>query len=973
MFRSIRRVMHLVVVWSLVGSAAWAAKGDGPPTGQKELLTWWRAAQKLWIGEDAYEAEGTHFEDGVCKANFDDGIIIPVYSGEPPLSERVVGVLFIGNGSLEVGFTQTGEAWSFANHMVLNKERGADEMRPIADSKAPYSVPITRAMILSADPAIEAMLLEKMPVGAGVYRTASEDGVDEEYVVTESRGKFRAQMISTNMLPQRTLRLEEAGLDPRAMIRQDRLLHEELGFPGRDLRVIADFRTADRFHVAAIDGVGIGPSDYDQWLTCFRDGLGQSDVGGRSVVFTHGEDLEGRRRFMRVSGERFPQTPNEIVGRPRVMMVPVRADTNIEMRPVQRRNYQRITVDSLLTVRAQGAALQHVALRLPTERASRESYDLLKLETEDGRPMAWVGLHADEAFFMAKGDAASDSDETSQIDEGADALDATSGQPPSLDVAGAGGGEADEISGLANETGADGTTGSGGVAPEQIGGSIEMQTRQQVFQETNMHRDTAFRYEVLALLPEPIPEGEETTIRVKWTTKWRYSNMSNAGRQLGVTTGVHPYLPELLPAPGGTAWATSTRLSIPPSGLWTSNVALSGDTVKEWTTDDGWRWIQTESPHARWSGVGIGKWDTHIEPAAEGMPSVRVHLFPSHAWGLREFPPEVRRVISFLQRFLPEYDLDEIEVYQTVSATANTAMGYGWHKKAAGMVGIRTVKPTEVGESTTADPQGETLAQRQIVRQVAHQYWGQRAGPNSTRDGWLTDALADAYSVFYARAVFGKDISEELLSTLREGIEDPIERAATKDQVNRRRRPMSLTGNTVLSDMPGHVMNNYGLFILAQSLRTRVGDQAYFMALDRLSRRRDQGFVTTDDLQAVMEETSSVDLTDFFDFWIHAGRVPDVGIEIREEATEEGTTLHGCITSGLPFGRFDLPVRITDNDGERITEALVDVDNGYGTFEVPGRDADSFVEIDPNGQLVLYGRKVKALRNPDKPTSCEKR
>ena len=64
-------------------------------------------------------------------------------------------------------------------------------------------------------------------------------------------------------------------------------------------------------------------------------------------------------------------------------------------------------------------------------------------------------------------------------------------------------------------------------------------------------------------------------------------------------------------------------------------------------------------------------------------------------------------------------------------------MAYGWFKKAAGMVGIRTVKNSEVGDSSTADPQGETLAQRQIVRQVAHQYWGQRIGPNSARDRWL--------------------------------------------------------------------------------------------------------------------------------------------------------------------------------------------------------------------------------------------
>ena len=123
-------------------------------------------------------------------------------------------------------------------------------------------------MILSADPQVEYVLLEKMPVGSGVFRTTKgEESYDkdgklifsEEYVVTESRGKLKAKMISTNMLAQRTLRLEEAGLDPIAMLRQDRMLHEEFEFPGEHLRAIADFRTDDRFHVASLDGAGNRP------------------------------------------------------------------------------------------------------------------------------------------------------------------------------------------------------------------------------------------------------------------------------------------------------------------------------------------------------------------------------------------------------------------------------------------------------------------------------------------------------------------------------------------------------------------------------------------------------------------------------------------------------------------------------------------------------------------------------------------
>ncbi len=65
-----------------------------------------------------------------------------------------------------------------------------------------------------------------------------------------------------------------------------------------------------------------------------------------------------------------------------------------------------------------------------------------------------------------------------------------------------------------------------------------------------------------------------------------------------------------------------------------------------------------------------------------------------------------------------------------------------------------------------------------------------------------------------------------------------------------------------------------------------------------------------------MEETSGFDPADFFGFWVHAGRVPDVKVEVREEQVGDTVTLHGCIGTGQPFGRFDLPVRVVDNNSE---------------------------------------------------------
>ena len=948
--KRLRSVAILLGLWS--GSVAAAV-----PTGQEELNIWWEASKSMWLGKDAYQAEGTTFSDGQCSAKLSDGIMIPVYTGRPPLTERVVGVVFVGAGELTVEMPRRADAWSFANHMVLKDEKKAEEVAAIAREGAPYTVGITRGMILGADPTIGKILLNRMPVGAGVFRTEGVEGVNEEYVVTETRGKARAKMISTNMLPQRTLRLEQAGLDLVAMLRQDRLMHEELGFPGVHLRSIADFRTVDRFHVASHEGAGISPTDHDQWLTCFKDPLGQSDVGEKNIVFAHGEDGEGDRRFQRMAGTDFESNPAEVVARPTVGMEAVKAESKIVMRPVQRRNYMAVEVDSLLEVRAKGADLQHIALSMPTERSDRKDYQLLSIETEDGVELASVGLHADTAFFVqGSGDTSAAVDSTA-IDEGADPADVSSMDLslPSSELGG--GGDDDPAS-------ADMASDSEGEEEDALGGDLEMQTVSSDIEDSVLFQITPFRSEILVMLPEPVKAGESTKIRVKWKTRWLNNNRTFQGRYMGVTTGARLFLPELLPSPGGTIWHATTEFSYPPGKFFPMEGAITGDTTSEVVGDDGWRTIIAEETHARGASVGVGKWLTHSEPAAGNLPAVRVNLMSSDAFGLGEFPPEVRRIVSFMQRFLPELGKGEIEVYQDSAMLPSMAASADFRYGRSGLLRLRTVKTTSVGAITEIQDKYPALTQSMLARQVAHQYWGQRTPPNTSRDGWLIDALADAYGAFYVRAGLGKDTWTDRLKQVRKRFEAPTERSKT-DDVKRLRRPVALTEPEQLSDIGSVLRDDYGFLIVADTLRERVGNTAFFLGLDRLAQRRKNMRMSTDDLQAILEETSGQDLSDFFDFWVHGGRIPKVELRYALTPGEDGTqSVEACIESDIPFGSYDLPVEIKDSEGE--VAALVDVDDGVGEFTVTGRTGEVEVLLDKGTHMVLYERSVKQVASADK-------
>ena len=932
------------------------------PVEQSALNTWWNASKAMWIGEDAYEAKGTTYTDGQCQAQFNDGIIIPVYTGKPPLTERVVGVLFIGSGELSVDLPNRADAWSLANQMVMTGEKTVDEMRPVARDGAPFKTTIERAMILSADPAVEAMLLDKMPVGSGVYRTSTDDGVNEEYVVTESRGKLRARMVSTNMLPQRRLLLERAGLDPLAMLRQDRLMHEELGFPTGQLRRIADFRTTDRFHVAAHEGAGLGPTAYDSWMTCFKDPLGQSDVGEQNVVFAHGEDVEGDRHFQRLAGSPFETPKDEFVPRPKVMMEPVRADSVITMKPVQRRNYMGIEVESVLTVKARGGDLQHVALALPTEGSPIQQFKLLGVETADGKDLAHVGLHADSAFFVrgssgATADAASMEVDAETVAEGGQ--DFSAPDVAGMAGPGAGGGQADSVSGDGAPPSSSTTS-----SAEEPGSSPEMQTVSQPTRDFDLITETPFNYEILVLLPEPVAEGETTQIRIKWKSRWKNNNRTFAGRFMGATTSANRFLPELLPAPGGTVWHAKTELNLAPARFFPLEGAVTGTTLKEETGDDGWRTIIAESSHARAASVGTGKWVKHKEPAAEGLPAVSVSLMSTERRALGEFPPEIRRVVSFMQRFLPKLEEQEIEVFQGPAMLPSTAQTAGFRDGRAGLINLRSVKTFEVGDNTEIQKKYPALTQSIMARQVAHQYWGQRSPPNSSRDLWVTEALSDAYGAFYVRAGLGKDTWDQRLKWVGQRLEKPINRGE-KDNVKAQRRPLALTEPAKLTDIGGLKKADFGFYLLAHSLRERIGSTSFFLGLDRLAQRRQHIPITTDDLQAVFEETSGEDLADFFDYWIHGGRIPKIELTYAVTAGDDGKqTVEGCLASDVPFGSFDVPVAVEDGMGE--VAALVDVDDGKGHFKVPGRTGDVAIHMDKKKELVLYARTVRDVGSVDK-------
>lgn len=939
------------------------SEAEGPPVTQERLNTWWRSAGDTWMGDTEYVIgdEGLTFQDGVCSFELEAGVLIPVYSGKAPVSERMVGMVFMGRGDLSVRFPERSDAWTFANHMVNNAGLDPDRVEPMQNGR-PFTTRIDRGLILSADPETLKLLYNLEPVGAGVMITAGEDGVDEQYIVTEHTGGLRARVVGTNVLADRRRQLERSGFDAQAIIRQDRLMHEEFGLPGEALRMIADFRTADAYRVAEIDGGVLGGNAYDRWLTCYRDGQDMADTGYRTMAFSHGTDTEQRRHFMRFSGELFHPDTLDPELRPPVRMDPVHAQTEIVVKPYRRSLEQTGLVKTTMTVRAVGAAQQHIAMRLPTGESIKGTWKLKKLSLEDGTPLAHAALdvglaNSNTSQLLVSGDIS-----------GQDATD-TSGDGVVADPSLNGSGTSQSTSSGSSD---DGSSLSGIDSPG---------SESSAYSEQLAFFTRRYRYDIVALLPEPVPAGEEVTIELEWEANWKYANFavsdglgadgSNVVRSLGTTTGPQPFLPELLPAPGGTIWSHETLLGSPTPILRQQSSILSGDTTESWVDEgDGWQWVRTNSDHDRSPVFALGKWSSYTENSEKGMPTVKVNLFPGMSDRMATFPPEVRRIIMFYDRFLPSYPREEVEIFQGPSQLLFAALTGSADTPAPGVVGIQTVKPSTVTGGGAVQRQNPYLAQRMLARQIAGQYWGQSISPASSRDAWLVDAISDSFAYFYVRGAFGFDAYADSMAILRKNIEEPYElsvgqNANTAMKKNTaRRRALSLTNVPWMTDIPSQWRRTYGTYVLAEMLRNRIGDPVFFGALDRLADDRFGQRITTEHLQLVFEEAAGYDLSDFFDYWIHGGFIPMVDAEYLQD--DDGT-VRGCISSDVPYGTFDIPVRLTDEGGERMVEAMRDVIDGQGFFEVPARTDDVKIELDPYGMVLAVGREVKEVNR----LSCE--
>ncbi|MEL6346804.1 MAG: hypothetical protein AAFV53_27070 [Myxococcota bacterium] len=944
-------------------SLSTAAQG-ALPADQPGLSEWWLAAGQIRLGETVYSIgeQSLVFEDGVCSFSLEEGALIPVFSGRAPVSERMIGFAWVGSGDSALRFPDRGDAWRFANHMTGRVGLEADDVSAVADG-ADYQTVIDRGLILSADPEVLSLLVGLQPIGSGSLVQPGVDGYDEVFVVNERKGAGRVRRIATNMLATRLHALEQSGLHPQAMIRQDRLLHEELSVDGGLLRAVADFRTDTPMRVASNEGAVVGSNNFDRWMTCYRDGVDAQNTGYRSMAFAHGVDHAQRRHFMRLSGEQ--SAPAGTPERP--APAPVSAETRIAFDTNRRELEQDATVQTAMTIRAEGGPLQHLTLRMPVGAARLGSWELRSLTLSDGTPIRWVGLTAGLSAIQTSG-------VLSQVQDGASerTIDpATSGNLASGGV----------NMGMISATN---TTSDGGSAVRNSNDSLRGDVASlsgtispnPALSEQLAFAQTPYRYEVLAVLPEPIPAGQTVTVEMEWSASYRYAWFSMMEqfyieidedmetpvsralyRPLGATTGAQPLLPEMLPSTPDT-WSFTTTAGASQGLVRPRGVVSSGDTTEDYyDARTHWRWMTSEG-QARQPVVAVGRWKEISDPPAADLPGVEVRSLSRKMKGSdKQFPPEVRRIARFYQDLLPVLPDEALEVFQTRTQLPLDILTLNSTPSMSGMIEMRTVMASTILVSGEVYDEYPHFSRMQLAQQVASQIWGQSIQPATARDAWMMDALSGAYAALYLYAALGEDAYEEHIAAIQRRLENPVEYSATatmplpwkKSDVG---RPMGIT-EPLFSDVPQGIRADYGTYVLMEILRPQLGDPIFWGALGGLASARMGTSVRTEDLQKAFEAASGQDLSDFFDYWIHGAKLPELSVSYATS----GKGVVGCVTTDAAFGRLMVPVQVGD---ERLTVPVV---NGVGRFsaDVSGR---ARVQVDPDNQLPATRRIANRSATP---------
>ncbi|MBD3237605.1 MAG: hypothetical protein GF330_12945 [Candidatus Eisenbacteria bacterium] len=225
-----------------------------------------------------------------------------------------------------------------------------------------------------------------------------------------------------------------------------------------------------------------------------------------------------------------------------------------------------------------------------------------------------------------------------------------------------------------------------------------------------------------------------------------------------------------------------------------------------------------------------------------------------------------------------------------------------------------------------------------IAHELAHQWWGDMVTCADFHHIWLNEGFAVYSEALWLEHAYGPDgYWGKMNSTKYFG------------------------GGTIyvpdLSDW-GRIFHTgltyYKASWVVHMLRHVIGDANFWQLLHDYREAYEFGAATTEDLQALAEGISGMDLTDFFQQWIYGEYYPHYGYTWENVETDRGWELHLTIDQIQDnCGVFHMPIDIHATCGGGVVEEFV-VDNSlaHEEYVLPLDVPAEVVELDPNDWIL---------------------
>jgi len=228
-----------------------------------------------------------------------------------------------------------------------------------------------------------------------------------------------------------------------------------------------------------------------------------------------------------------------------------------------------------------------------------------------------------------------------------------------------------------------------------------------------------------------------------------------------------------------------------------------------------------------------------------------------------------------------------------------------------------------------------------LAHEIAHQWFGNAASEMDWPHLWLSEGFATYFTNLYLEEKKGKEvfIAQEI-----------SDRKEIVDFYKNNKTPVIDTISTDLMYRLNPNSYQKGGWVL-HMLRRKIGDELFWKGIMLYYATYKLSNATSNDFIAIMEKTSGMELSSFFDQWLRKSGHPEINFESKKNKKDVTIDLKQVQSSDVVFS-FPLEIKIQYKD-DSFEINTVEINQKNQSFIFPISKKIKLITLDPNTNLLF--------------------